>query len=72
MGRILWKGVDPLGKCFRIGSDTVPCTTVVGVAENTKARSITGEGEFMYYLPMAQYLATTGALPLPKPSKPNL
>jgi putative ABC transport system permease protein len=60
MGKALWKDDDPLGKCFRVGSDTMPCTTVIGVAENTKARNITGSGEFMYYLPMAQYLATLG------------
>ena len=34
MARILWKGDDPIGKCIRISSDTMPCTTVVGVAED--------------------------------------
>jgi putative ABC transport system permease protein len=60
MAKALWKDENALGKCFHIGSDTMPCTTVIGIAENTKARNITGHGEFMYYLPMAQYLATLG------------
>jgi putative ABC transport system permease protein len=60
MAKILWKDENPIGKCFRIGTDTTPCTSVIGIAENTKARNITGEGEFMYYLPMAQYVATLG------------
>jgi ABC-type antimicrobial peptide transport system permease subunit len=38
----------------------MPCTTVVGVAENAKARSITADDEYMYYLPMDQYIASFG------------
>jgi hypothetical protein len=57
MGKALWRGADPLGKCIRFTSDTMPCTTVIGVAENTHARSMTGNGELAYYLPMEQYLA---------------
>jgi putative ABC transport system permease protein len=60
MAKALWKNADPIGRCIRIQRDTMPCTTVVGVAEDTKARSITGEGEFMYYLPMEQFVATLG------------
>lgn len=58
MGKALWKGEDPIGKCIRFTSDTMPCTTVIGIAENTRARNIVGDGEFMYYLPMEQYIAT--------------
>jgi len=60
MGKVLWKGDDPIGKCFRIESDTLPCTTVVGVAEDIRTRDITVGGEFMYYLPIAQYVANFG------------
>lgn len=62
MAKVLWKADDPIGKCFRIESDTVPCTTVVGVAENIRTTDITAPvGEFMYYVPMPQYLATIGS-----------
>jgi putative ABC transport system permease protein len=60
MAKVLWRNDDPIGKCFRIAKRTSPCITVIGVAENTKARSITGDNEFMYYLPMAQYLEHIG------------
>jgi len=60
MAKVLWKDENPIGKCFRIGQDTTPCTTVIGVAENMKARNLTGQPEFTYYLPMAQYVATLG------------
>lgn len=60
MGRVLWKGEDPIGKCIRIGVDTMPCTTVIGVAENMRAEQITNEDEFAYYMPMEQYRRVIG------------
>jgi predicted permease len=61
MAKALWKDDNPLGKCFRISSPTAQCTTVIGVAENIKSRSFTGDGEFIYYLPLAQYAEQLGA-----------
>jgi predicted permease len=61
MANVLWKDENAIGKCFRIEADTVPCTTVVGIAENIKARNIGAGGEFMYYLPVEQYFATIGS-----------
>jgi predicted permease len=58
MANVLWPNQDPLGKCFRISSDTMPCTAVVGVAEDIKSRELSGAGDFTYYLPMAQYAAS--------------
>jgi hypothetical protein len=57
MGQVLWPGQDPLGKCVRIGivPDTMPCTYVVGVAEDIHTQSIGPEARFFYYyLPAAQ------------------
>jgi predicted permease len=56
MGAVLWPGQDPLGKCVRIGRvDTVPCTYVVGVAEDIHVRSFEEEARlFYYYLAAAQ------------------
>ena len=42
----------------------MPCNTVVGVAEDIKARSLTSDAEFAYYLPMAQYIAAFGRPPM--------
>jgi hypothetical protein len=61
MAKALWKSDDPLGKCFRVGGDTVPCTTVVGVAENAHNNDLIGADEFTYYLPIAQYYAEFGS-----------
>lgn len=65
MGRVLWPGEDPLGKCVRIGMppDTMPCRYVVGIAEDIHARSFgPQERNFYYYLPAAQWHQQEGGL----------
>ncbi len=54
MARILWPGKEALGQCLRVGADTMPCSTVVGVAEDITQQSLT-EVEHQYYLPAEQY-----------------
>jgi hypothetical protein len=60
MAQALWPGKDALGQCMRVGSDTMPCTTVIGIAENAVERSFSGEKGFMYYLPIAQHEPGSG------------
>jgi putative ABC transport system permease protein len=55
MAQALWPGRDAIGQCFRIRSDTVPCTTVVGIAENVRMLSVTSAPEFHYYVSSAQH-----------------
>ena len=56
MGSTLWPGEDPIGKCVRLGvGDTIPCRTVVGVAEDIKAHQLTNEPDMYYYLPATQF-----------------
>jgi putative ABC transport system permease protein len=55
MARAIWPRDDALGKCVRIGADTAPCTTVVGVAEEMRIRSLTDQREYAYYIPASQY-----------------
>ncbi|MDF2771178.1 MAG: permease, partial [Geminicoccaceae bacterium] len=60
MARALWPGRDPLGQCMRVGlganpaTATAPCTTVIGVAENTAQQNLTDDPRFMYYLAVDQ------------------
>jgi putative ABC transport system permease protein len=58
MAKVLWPNQDAIGKCFRISSDTMPCTTVVGIAENVRSRQLSRADDFTYYLPIAQYRTT--------------
>lgn len=63
MAKVLWPGREALGQCVRVGSDTVPCTTVVGVAENIKAQRLDSDaGFFYYYLSSAQFSPDRGGL----------
>ncbi|MBK9066747.1 MAG: ABC transporter permease [Gemmatimonadetes bacterium] len=55
MAGTLWPGREALGECFRIGADTVPCTTVVGIAEDIHQNSVTTDRGLSYYLPIAQF-----------------
>ena len=55
MARALWPGRDALGQCIRVQADTMPCTTVVGIAENIKSRSLTEDAGLNYYLPIEQF-----------------
>ena len=72
MGRVLWPGKDPLGQCIRVnqrgggrdGADprALPCTYVVGIAENIKEQSLAADSGYYYYLPAAQFNSTNGGL----------
>lgn len=50
MARALWPAQDPIGKCLRIGADTTPCTSVVGVAEDAVQYNINDRERFLYYV----------------------
>ncbi len=62
MGKVLWPGREAIGQCFRIGADTMPCTTVVGIAEDIKAQSLTPDSTFYYYVPNVQFGAQQGGI----------
>lgn len=55
MGKRLWPGEDPIGKCVRISADTMPCTYVVGIAENIMNRSLSDDPGLYYYVPYMQF-----------------
>jgi ABC-type antimicrobial peptide transport system permease subunit len=61
MAKALWRDKDAMGQVMRIGNDTNPFLTVVGIAENMRGSQLSGTPEFWYYLPMEQYLARFGS-----------
>jgi predicted permease len=54
MANLLWPGRDALGQCMRVGTDTMPCTTVIGIAEDAVQQSLSDSRRFRYYLPIEQ------------------
>lgn len=61
MGNALWPGQEALGQCIRVGADTMPCTTVIGIAEDVVQQSLTDPKRFRYYLPLDQFRPLNGA-----------
>jgi len=62
MARMLWHGQDPIGRCVRVDSDTLPCTYVVGVAENIKSSQLGDDPGLYYYLSAPQFHPNQGGL----------
>ena len=60
MAGVLWPGSDPIGKCMRISADSMPCTTVIGVAEDAVQNSLTDDQRLRYYLPLDQFRPARG------------
>ena len=71
MARTFWPAGDAIGNCFRIGADTMPCRTIVGIVQDTRRSPIEKTHSPRYYLPLAQapvsqtnhYLFARTALP---------
>jgi predicted permease len=59
--RSIWGVTDPVGQCLKIGADTMPCRTVVGVAGDI-LRGYSEEPAPQIYLPVAQEQATMASL----------
>ncbi len=59
MARVLWPQQDAIGKCFHMRSDTLPCMTVVGIAEDMVQRDFVG-ARYHYYVSIDQYTRSWG------------
>jgi putative ABC transport system permease protein len=62
MAKKLWPGKDPLGQCMKVGADSVPCSTVVGIAEDTRRGSFDRDEGFQYYVSVDQRNRGSGGL----------
>ncbi|MDQ6828280.1 MAG: hypothetical protein M3081_05380 [Gemmatimonadota bacterium] len=49
-----WGRGNPVGRCLRVGDDSLPCATVIGVVENVRRQSIFEDSTNTVYLPLAQ------------------
>ncbi|HEX6966322.1 MAG TPA: ABC transporter permease [Gemmatimonadaceae bacterium] len=55
MAKTLWPNEDAIGKCVKVGADTMPCTYVVGVAEDIKNDQLSDDPGLYYYLSAMQF-----------------
>jgi ABC-type antimicrobial peptide transport system permease subunit len=54
MAKRVWRGQDPLGRCVKVGGDTMPCSEVIGVARDVIANNVREASSMQYYVPFAQ------------------
>ena len=54
MARLFWPNQSPLGTCARIGADTMPCATIVGIVGNTRRQDIVEGLVPQIYRPLLQ------------------
>ena len=52
--RTFWPGENPVGKCVRIGADSMPCTTVVGIVTNARRQRLVEDPVSQVYRPLDQ------------------
>jgi putative ABC transport system permease protein len=60
MAQTLWPDKEALGQCVRVRADTMPCSYVVGIAENIKAGNLVEDPSLYYYLSSAQERRVNG------------
>jgi ABC-type antimicrobial peptide transport system permease subunit len=60
LAKLWWPGEDALGKCIRIGADTMPCSEIVGIAENARRQSIIEDISVQYFVPLEQSVRGLG------------
>ncbi|MEP6491934.1 MAG: ABC transporter permease [bacterium] len=61
MAKKIWPTQDAIGKCIRVDVDTMPCTTVIGIAEDVRRGSMS-ETQMHYYLPIDQFQRRSGGV----------
>jgi putative ABC transport system permease protein len=62
MASTLWQDRDPIGDCLRLGADTAPCRTVIGIVGDVHRDGLVEKkGSMQYYMPLAQAAEEWGA-----------
>jgi predicted permease len=62
MAKKLWPNENAIGQCVKISADTMPCTYVVGVAEDIKNNQLSDDPGLYYYLSADQFQPQSGGL----------
>ena len=52
LARLWWPTESPLGKCMKIGGDTMPCAEVIGVVENTRRFQVLEDESVQFFIPI--------------------
>ncbi len=58
MARLFWHDQSPIGQCLKVDADTKPCTTVVGVVNDTRRQNLVEGIISQIYRPLDQVPAS--------------
>jgi putative ABC transport system permease protein len=61
LARLWWPNENAIGKCMRIGADSVPCSEIVGIAADSRRQSVIEGVSLQYFIPLAQSVHPSGA-----------
>jgi len=56
--RTFWPGANPVGQCVKVGADTMPCTTVVGIVTDARRQQLVEKPVSQIYRPLDQIPAS--------------
>jgi putative ABC transport system permease protein len=54
LAKQLWPGQSPIGSCLKVGADSLPCSTVIGVVSDTRRQDLVEEPVTQVYLSLEQ------------------
>lgn len=54
LARLWWPNEDAIGRCMRVGGDTMPCAQIVGIAENARRFSLIEDPAVQFFTPLDQ------------------
>jgi ABC-type antimicrobial peptide transport system permease subunit len=64
LAALWWPNENAIGKCMKIGGDTMPCSEIVGIAENSRRQSLIEGENLQYFIPLAQAVRGGGNTPV--------
>jgi predicted permease len=54
LASLWWPNEDAIGRCMRVGGDTMPCAQIVGIAENARRFSLVEDPAVQFFMPLDQ------------------
>jgi len=54
LAKLWWPNEDALGRCMRVGGDTMPCAQIVGIAEDSRRFALLEEPAVQFFTPLDQ------------------
>jgi hypothetical protein len=52
LARLWWPKQDAIGRCMKIGGDTMPCSEVVGIVGNARRQSLVEDASVQFFIPI--------------------